>query len=65
MSGRKRSLEINTIPELSYEDYFITAPSLAGLGYGNVLLALLHEATHRQHANIPLPALTSTDLRGS
>jgi D-alanine-D-alanine ligase len=56
-------LEINTVPGLSYESNFISAASLAGFDYGDVLLALLHEALSRPRGDIPLPVLTPADLR--
>jgi D-alanine-D-alanine ligase len=56
------ALEVNTVPGLSYESNFISAASLAGFGYGDVLLALLYEALSRQQDDIPLPVLTSADL---
>jgi hypothetical protein len=55
---------------LSYESNFISAASLAGIDYGDVLLALLHEALSRkQHEalsrkqeDIPLPVLLRGEL---
>jgi D-alanine-D-alanine ligase len=56
------ALEVNTVPGLSYESNFISAASLAGFGYGDVLLALMHEALGRQQDDIPLPVLITGDL---
>lgn len=55
-------MEVNTAPGLSYESNFTSAASLAGFGYGDVLLALLHEALSRKQDNIPLPVLPPGDL---
>jgi D-alanine-D-alanine ligase len=56
------ALEVNTVPGLSYESNFISAASLAGFGYGDVLLALLREALSRKQDDVPLPILVPGDL---
>lgn len=57
------ALEVNTVPGLSYESNFASAASLAGIGHDDIVLALLHEAFHRNQCDIPLPVVTAADLR--
>jgi D-alanine-D-alanine ligase len=56
------ALEVNTVPGLSTDSNLITAASLAGITYQDVVLALLHEALHRPQPDVPLPALSPVDL---
>jgi D-alanine-D-alanine ligase len=56
------ALEVNTVPGLSYGSNFIAAANLARLSYGDVLLALLHEALNRKQDDVPLPVLNYGDL---
>jgi len=56
------ALEVNTIPGLSYESNFALAASRAGLGHGDIVLALLHEALHRSGDDVPLPVVAVADL---
>lgn len=59
------ALEVNTVPGLSWESNLVTAASLAGITYPDVILALLHEALHRPQPDVPLPALRPADLSAS
>lgn len=56
------ALEVNTVPGLSYESNFALAAYEAGLGHGDIVLALLLDALHRGNHAIPLPVLTVADL---
>jgi D-alanine-D-alanine ligase len=56
------ALEVNTVPGLAQGSNFITAASLAGITYPDVILALLHEALHRPQPDIALPAPRPGDL---
>ncbi|MER5549413.1 hypothetical protein [Streptomyces sp. NPDC002589] len=49
------ALEVNTTPGLSRDSNFADAARLCGLRRSDVILALLHEATHRRPYDVPLP----------
>jgi D-alanine-D-alanine ligase len=54
-AGELYTLEVNTIPGMSKDSNFVTGADLCGLGYTDVVLAMLHEALVRPTHDVPLP----------
>lgn len=54
-AGLPWALEINTIPGLSREGNFAVGARTSGLGFDDVIVALLHEALSREPDDVPIP----------